>query len=85
MTETASYEAQTLSCTHGLTESAVPVRLGEQLIGYLQTGQVFRKEPSAAQFDRTARLAQEWGVEADQNELRECRIAGDCQSEGVYN
>lgn len=71
LTETAAYEAQTIGCTHGLTESAVPVRLGEQLIGYLQTGQVFRKDPTPAQFDRTARLAQEWGVEADQNELRE--------------
>ena len=71
LTETASHEAQTINCNHGLTESAVPVRLGEQLIGYLQTGQVFRKEPTPAQFERTARLAQEWGVEADPNELRE--------------
>ena len=71
LSEAAAHQPQTLSCPNGLTESAVPVRLGEQLIGYLQTGQVFRKEPALEQFDRVARLAEEWGVEADANELRE--------------
>ena len=29
-----------------MSDTAVPVRLGEKLIGFLQTGQVFRKKPS---------------------------------------
>src|SRR5512143_1124357 len=50
LSEAASHQPQTLSCPNGLTESAVPVRLGEQLVGYLQTGQVFRKDPAPEQF-----------------------------------
>ena len=37
--ETVS-EPKTLQCFAGLNESVVPVRLGETVIGYLQTGQV---------------------------------------------
>jgi AraC-like DNA-binding protein/ligand-binding sensor protein len=69
--ESATRECQTRTCAHGLSETAVPVRLGEQLIGFLQTGQVFRKKPTEAQFDRTARLMQQWGLEVDRKELRE--------------
>lgn len=75
LSEAATHQPQSLNCTHGLTESAVPVRLGEQLVGYLQTGQVFRKEPMPEQFDRVVRLAQEWGVEADITELRDAYFA----------
>jgi AraC-like DNA-binding protein len=53
----------------------VPVRLGEKTIGFLQTGQIFRKEPTDAQFERTARLAAEWGLPVDRQELREAFFA----------
>jgi YesN/AraC family two-component response regulator len=49
----------------------VPVRLGDKLIGFLQTGQVFRRKPTDAQFERSVKLATEWGVPADRNRLRE--------------
>lgn len=39
----------TVTCPFGLTESAVPVKLGEQTIGYLRVGQVLRRAPSAAE------------------------------------
>jgi YesN/AraC family two-component response regulator len=54
-----------------LTDTAVPVRLGDKLIGFLQTGQVFRKKPTEAQFEKTAELATEWGVPAPREQLRE--------------
>lgn len=63
--------ACTVTCAHGLTETAVPVRVGEKLVGFLQTGQVFHKKPTEAQFERTARLAAHWGVLANRQELRE--------------
>lgn len=66
-----SHEAYTMTCPIGLTDTAVPVRLGERLIGFLQTGQVFRKAPTEAQFDRTARLIAEWGLHVEREELRE--------------
>ena len=40
----------TLECFAGLRESAVPVRVGEELVGYLRTGQVFRARPSPKRF-----------------------------------
>jgi AraC-like DNA-binding protein len=75
LTESALREPKTITCQHGLSDSAVPVRLGEQLIGYLQTGQIFRRRPSAAQFARTARLAADWGVEIEAETLKEAYFA----------
>lgn len=70
LTEAAAYEAKSLTCEAGLCDTAVPVRLGEQLVGFLHTGQVFTKKPAARQFNRVARIAQNWGVEADTETLR---------------
>jgi AraC-like DNA-binding protein len=71
LSEHAIEEAYTAVCEAGMSDTAVPVRLGEKLVGFLQTGQVFRKKPSAALFDRTAKMISEWGVEADINKLRD--------------
>lgn len=39
-------------CFAGLTASAVPVKLGSSLVGFLKTGQVFSRTPDEAHFDR---------------------------------
>jgi AraC-like DNA-binding protein/ligand-binding sensor protein len=67
----AAEEAYTVSCPAGLCDTAVPVRLGDRLIGFLQTGQVFRKTPTPSQFERTLRLVAEWGVNLDPAKLKE--------------
>ena len=36
--------------------------VGERLLGFLQTGQVFTRPPTESQFERTARLLQQWDV-----------------------
>ena len=71
LSEHATHEAYTAVCEAGMSDTAVPVRLGEKLVGFLQTGQVFRKTPSPAQFDRTAKTISEWGVEADVDKLKD--------------
>lgn len=43
-------EPKTLQCFAGLNESVVPVRLGETVIGYLQTGQVLLRPPTEKGF-----------------------------------
>jgi len=68
--ETATHEPQSVTCQMGLCDSAVPLRLGNKLIGYLQTGQVFRKRPTETQFQRTFKLAREWGIEVNEADLR---------------
>jgi len=70
LAEGATREACSLTCPHGLTDTAVPVRTGDQVLGLLQTGQVFSRKPTNAQFERTARLAADWGVEAGREELK---------------
>jgi AraC-like DNA-binding protein/ligand-binding sensor protein len=71
LAEAALFEAHTLGCSNGLCDTAVPVRLGDRLIGFLQTGQVFRKKPTEQQFDRTAKQVAEWGVVIDREVLHE--------------
>ena len=46
------------------------MRLGDRLIGFLQTGQIFRKAPTERQFQESVKLAAEWGVDAGCRELR---------------
>ncbi|HTX21809.1 MAG TPA: helix-turn-helix domain-containing protein [Candidatus Aquilonibacter sp.] len=71
LSETAAREPQTVTCPAGLCDVAVPVRMGDQLIGFLTTGQVFCKKPTEAQFNRTAKLLAEWGVQTNVNQLRD--------------
>lgn len=66
LTHEAREEARTVKCDAGMLDSAVPVRMGEELIGFLQTGQVFCKKPTAAQFAKVAKRLKEWGVPVDE-------------------
>jgi len=71
LAETAREVARSVTCMHGLCDTAVPVRLGDKPIGFLQTGQIFLKKPTEARFERTARLAAEWGVPVTREKLRD--------------
>src|SRR5215471_19276613 len=71
LTDLAQNQPQTVTCAHGMSDTAVPVRMGDRAIGFLQTGQVFRKKPSLAQFERTASLAAQWAVPAPRRTLKE--------------
>jgi AraC-like DNA-binding protein len=62
LTQDAGDDARTVQCDAGMLDSAVPVRQGDQLVGFLQTGQVFCKKPTATQFARVAKKLGEWGV-----------------------
>jgi AraC-like DNA-binding protein/ligand-binding sensor protein len=52
----------TVTCPFGLTETAVPVKLGEDTIGYLRIGQVLRKSPQRGDTDRVKHTVTETGV-----------------------
>ncbi|MCX6904137.1 MAG: PocR ligand-binding domain-containing protein [Verrucomicrobia bacterium] len=71
LSEMAVHEPHALTCPVGFSDAAVPVRLGEQLIGFLQTGQIFRRKPTASQFERVHKLLQQWGVQEDAEEGRQ--------------
>jgi len=65
----------TFTCWCGLTSSAVPVEAGGQVIGLLQTGQVFRAPPQGARFDRSAQQMQARGPLPDLDALRHAYLA----------
>jgi AraC-like DNA-binding protein len=59
-------------CFAGLTATAVPIRLGSSVIGYLKTGQVFNRVPSEEQFHSTLNAIGRKTLDADSTEkLRE--------------
>jgi len=75
VSKAAASHPHTTVCHAGLRESAVPVRLGDRMIGFLQTGQVFRKTPSQRQFERTVQLLAKWGVKLNRDALRKAYFA----------
>jgi AraC-like DNA-binding protein len=70
LADSARAGAQTITCAHGLCETAVPVRVGHEVIGFLQTGEVFRRKPTRGQFERAAKLIRGWGIEVEPAQLR---------------
>jgi AraC-like DNA-binding protein/ligand-binding sensor protein len=71
LAETATHGPATEICALGLCDTAVPVRMGDKVVGFLQTGQVFKRKPSEAQFDRAVRQISEWGLPVDREVLRD--------------
>jgi AraC-like DNA-binding protein/ligand-binding sensor protein len=59
-----------ITCRYGLSEAAAPVRIGNETIGFLQTGQVLCRKPSAKQIDRAVALLREQGLEMDEAKVR---------------
>jgi AraC-like DNA-binding protein len=58
-------------CFAGLQESSVPIYIGKDLLGFLQTGQIAFKEPTKAQFSRVAKQLLAWGVKTDLKKMEE--------------
>jgi AraC-like DNA-binding protein len=64
----------TVTCDFGLSEMAVPVKLGVRTIGFLQTGQMARHEPSDAQISRIAARLEDYGMNGHLAEAREAYV-----------
>jgi AraC-like DNA-binding protein len=71
LAQNAMGQPATMTCAYGLCETAVPVKLGLQTIGFLQTGQVMDQKPTPASFKRAAGQAAKLGVDIDNPEARE--------------
>src|SRR5688572_9350374 len=87
LSETARDGARSVTCAAGMCDTAVPVKLGDRLIGFLHTGQIFCKKPSEAQFTKVAHLAKEWGLEQPVSELKsawfDTRVLSQTEHEAV--
>lgn len=67
----AQMEPKTLKCFAGLCDSAIPIRVGDDLVAFLQTGQILLHQPTKREFSRTARQIIKWGTEVDLKRLEE--------------
>ena len=66
----AQHEPETTVCASGLSETAVPIHMSDQLIGFLRFGQIFRKKPTTAQFEKVLKQTTRWGLDVDHETLR---------------
>jgi len=71
ITRAAGAGPRTVKCFAGLCDTGVPVSVGEEVLGFLQTGQVFLHQPTRAQFNRVAKQLVDWGWKVDLRRLEE--------------
>jgi AraC-like DNA-binding protein/ligand-binding sensor protein len=87
ITNPNALEPCTAVCFAGLTDATVPVRVGNELVGFLQTGQVLLKKPTSAEFARTAKVLMNWGFKVNLSKLEEAyfhsRVLSHAQFESV--
>jgi AraC-like DNA-binding protein/ligand-binding sensor protein len=62
---------RTAACVAGLTDSAVPVRVGERVLGHLQTGQVALKKLTPSDFRRVRDFLTKGGADVDWGTLEQ--------------
>ena len=66
----AAFGARTMKCFAGLNESAVPIRVGDKVLGYLQTGQILLQAPTPARFRSLRRRLAARGFPGEHPELK---------------
>ena len=76
----AQKQTYTLTCFAGLVETAVPLRQGNQIIGFLQTGQIFTTAPNAAQL----KIVKNAAIAASFTEVEIKRIVESYQQTPVF-
>jgi AraC-like DNA-binding protein len=77
--------ARTVTCFAGLCDSAVPVQVGEKVIGFLQTGQVALRKPTSAQFGNITEQLVEWSVTVDLRRLEDAYYHSRCLTPQQYS
>lgn len=63
------HATRTASCLAGLSDSSVPVQVGDKVLGYLQTGQVALKKLTPADFRRVSAFLKKGGADIDWDTL----------------
>jgi len=71
MEKSTTLEPKSLHCFAGMCDTMVPIRVGNKLIAFLQTGQVLLDRPSHGGFDKITRQLLDWGTSVDLKSLEE--------------
>jgi AraC-like DNA-binding protein len=64
-----SSTTRTVTWFAGLSESAVPVYVGDHILGFLETGEVMLKNPTKKHFASITRQLRAWGYKTDWKQL----------------
>lgn len=67
----AELEPKSLHCFAGLCDSAVPIRVGDELIAFLHTGQILLHPPNQEEFRKTTRQLLSWGSQVNLKAMEE--------------
>src|SRR5437667_7135895 len=62
---------RTVTWFAGLSESAVPVYVGDRILGFLETGEVMLKNPTKKHFASITRQLRAWGYKTDWKQLEQ--------------
>lgn len=58
------------ACFAGLNVTAVPIKVHQEVIGYLQTGEVLLEAPTLEKLDAATKTLIDWGIKLDPDELK---------------
>lgn len=67
----AACAPKSLECFAGLCDSAVPIRVGGEVVAFLHTGQILLHEPNSAEFAALRRQLLAWDTEVDWQALED--------------
>ncbi|MCX7871812.1 MAG: helix-turn-helix domain-containing protein [Verrucomicrobiae bacterium] len=85
LSEIAINSPESINCPFGLCDSAIPIRIGEKLIGYLQTGQVFIEPPKPSQFRRVLNILKKHGLFYDTDKIKNIYYSTPIVGQEKYN
>jgi AraC-like DNA-binding protein/ligand-binding sensor protein len=71
LTEGEPGKSTSAVCFAGLCDTAIPVSVGHDIIGFLQTGQVAFRKPTEAGFAKVTGQLIAWGVKVDLGQLQD--------------
>jgi len=84
LVESPPGKSASATCFAGLCDTAVPVSVGKNIVGFLQTGQVAFRKPTDAGFSKVARQLLTWGVKVNLTELQDAYFHSKVLSKEQY-
>jgi AraC-like DNA-binding protein/ligand-binding sensor protein len=63
--------AISVTCFAGLSDTAIPIRVGDKVIGFLQTGQIALHHPTKAGFSKVTSQLKTWGTKVNLKSLKD--------------
>lgn len=80
----SSLAPKSLKCFAGMCDTSVPIRVGDKLVAFLNTGQVLMHKPNELEFTKTVQEIIKYGSEVDLKSLEEAYFQTKVLNEEQY-